>query len=64
MGVSDDTADPVTVDNLPSASVDDVKSSISEENYETTITENSAYSLGVSVFTTGKPAVQFSYKEC
>ena len=52
MGVLDDAADPVPVANFPPASVDDIESAISEDNCETTITNDSAYSLGVGVFAT------------
>ena len=47
VGVLDEAAVLVLVANLPPSSVDDVKLAILEDNYETIIAKNSAYSLSV-----------------
>ena len=57
--VSDDSDAPIPVVNLRSTSVNHIKYIISEENFETTITEQSDYYLCMSIFTTNQLQVNF-----
>ena len=52
VGVLDEAAVLVLVAKLRSSSVDDIKLAFLEDNYETTITNNSAYSPGMIIFLT------------
>ena len=49
-----DTTETVPVEYLPLNFIYYIKSSIPENNFETTITDNIAYSLGVIIFTTNQ----------